>query len=375
MDKDNHKKVGILTYHNPDNYGAVLQTLGLVEVLKTMGVEVSVIDYTTAAHLNAYKFFHFNGTLKSIFNMTFGLPNFFRLKRRHRKFVDFRTTHFPLTRRYVEKKDFLSDLPELDAIVTGSDQVFNVCENKELSVYYLPFDRTNIKKIAYAPSFGMSEFTSSVDAKIAKALSDFDKLSCREQKGAHHIQELTGRECSLVVDPVLLVGKDFWARICNRQNEFKKKYILIYDLLGGTYLVNLAKQLNRGKNYKIVCITARKFLKRPYHVDKLIWDASPLDFVGWFMNASYVVTDSFHGSAFATVFCKPLVSLIINERASERLETLLSYLNAKEKLLTKKKILTGIDVNDYVINTNMTMKLEKAIVASQEYLKNAINEI
>lgn len=375
MDKSDNKKVGILTYHNPDNYGAVLQTMALVEMLKRLDVCPSVIDYTTNAHLSAYKYFQFNGTLKSILNIILGLPNYFKLKRRHQKFADFRGSHFPLTRRYVDKVDFLGDLPKLDAIITGSDQVFQVWENKELSVYYLPFYGTHIKKIAYAPSFGRSEFNSSIDSKIAKALSDFDNLSCREEKGAQHIQELTGKECALTVDPVLLMGKEFWSNVCFSPDEFKEEYILIYDLLGGPYLVNLANQLNKDKKYKIVCITTKKFLKRPYHVDKMIWDASPLDFVGWFKNASYVVTDSFHGSAFATIFSKPLVSLIINERASDRLETLLSYMDAGEKLLNRKKLSEGININDYVISTSSNAKLEKAIAFSQNYLKGAVCEI
>lgn len=375
MDKGNHKKVGILTYHNPDNYGAVLQTMALLESLKRLGLDVTVIDYTTEAHLKAYKFFQFNGTPKSLLNFVLSLPNYFKLKRRHQKFTDFRGSHFPLTRRYVNKSDFLENLPKLDAVITGSDQVFQVWEDKELSVYYLPFYGTHIKKIAYAPSFGRSEFTSSIDSKILKALSDFDKLSCREQKGAQHIHELTGKDCALTVDPVLLIGKEFWSDVCNKQNDFKDNYILIYDLLGGPYLVNLAKQLNRDKNYKIVCITTKKFLKRPYRVDKLMWDASPLEFVGWFKDASYVVTDSFHGSAFATIFQKPLVSLIINERASERLETLLFYLDSKDKLLTRKKISTGIDINEYVIETRTTRELKKAIDSSRIYLKDAVCEL
>ena len=375
MDKSNCKKVGILTYHNPDNYGAVLQTLALVEQLKRLGLDVSVIDYTTQAHLNAYKFFRFPNTLKSFLNIVLGLLNYFRLKRRHKKFAAFRTEWFPLTRRYANKEEFLQKLPQLDAIIVGSDQVFQVWDDKDLSVYYLPFYNTTIKKIAYAPSFGRSVFTPDIDAKITKTLSDFDRLSCREEIGARHIQIITGKDCSLVVDPVLLIGREFWAGVAVSQSNDNKPYILIFDLLGGPYLVKLAKQLNKGKDLKIVCITTKRFLKRPYNVDKLIWDASPLEFVGWFKNASYVVTDSFHGSAFATIFNKPLISLIILERASDRLETLLSYFGAKDKLLSKKKISEGIEVNDYVVNTNATPELEEAVIVSHNYLKNAISEI
>lgn len=374
MDKSNRKKVGILTYHNPDNYGAVLQTLALSEQLKRLGLDVSVIAYTTQAHLKAYKFFQFNGTPKSLLNLFLSLPNYFRLKRRHQKFASFRAEEFSLTRRYANKEEFLKDLPKVDAIIVGSDQVFQVWEDKALSVYYLPFYNTTIKKIAYAPSFGRSVFTPAIDAKISKALTDFVWLSCREEIGARHIQEITGKNCSLVVDPVLLIGREFWAGVAESQNNDKNPYILIFDLLGGPYLVKLAKQLNKGKDLKIICITTKRFLKRPYHVDKLIWDASPLEFVGWLKNASYVVTDSFHGSAFATIFRKPLVSLIINERASDRLETLLSYFGAKDKLLSRKKISEGLDVNDYVVNTNATPELEKAVNLSRNYLKNAISE-
>ncbi len=375
MDQGNHKKIGILTYHNADNYGAVLQALALVMVLKGQGHDAEIIDYTTVGHIKAYNFFNFNGTLKSILNIILGLPNYFRLKRRHNKFASFRTSNLPMTRRYVDKKDFLDNLPDVDVIITGSDQVFNVWENKELSVYYLPFFHTKIKKIAYAPSFGRSEFTPSIDEKMRGALSDFDALSCREKMGAQHIEELTGKDCSLVVDPVLLLNSEAWGKMCTQQTVYNEPYILIYDLLGGPYLVNLVKQLNKGKNYKIVCITTKKFLKRPYFVDKMIWDASPLEFVGWFKDASYVVTDSFHGSAFATVFKKPLVSLVINEKASERLYTLLSYVESKEKILTRKKLSEKIDVNKYVIDFSNDYRLETAIELSHKYIKDAVEKI
>ncbi len=375
MDKGSHKKVGVLTYHTPNNYGAVLQTLALKEVLERFGQDVVVVNYATDAQLRINDFLRFNGTVKSVLNIILSVPNYFRLKNRNKKFDAFRNRYFPLTRRYASKSDFLKDLPKLDAIISGSDQVFQVWEDKELSVYYLPFYGTSINKIAYAPSFGRSVFTSVIDEKIAKALTDFNILSCRENIGAKHIYEITGKECQLVVDPVLLVGEIFWANICKLHKSMYKDYILIFDLLGGPYLVKLAKQLNKGKNLEIICITTKRFLKRPYHVDKLIWDASPLEFVGWIKGASYVLTDSFHGSAFATIFEKPLVSLIINEHASDRLETLLSYFGAKDKLLNRQMLSKRIDVNDYLIETHPTPELKKAIDSSRNFLINALKNI
>ena len=123
-----------------------------------------------------------------------------------------------------------------------------------------------------------------------------------------------------------------------------------------------------NKGYRIICITTKRFLKGSYFIDQVIWDAAPLEFVGWIENAEYVVTDSFHGAAFSVMFGKPLLSLIVNKLASERLITLMSYLGQEDKILTKAIGREITNINDYVITPNDYSQIEQARDSSLSFL-------
>lgn len=375
--KDGQKyngEIGILTYHHADNYGAVLQAFALVNVLEQRGLHVTVLDYTKQEHIKAYSIIRFNKKegIKGLLSLVLSMPNYRKLYRRHKQFALFRTHYLPLSPRYSSSKELYSVFSQYETIVSGSDQVFNVRENEEVSPYFLPVYYTGVKKIAYAPSFGRSVFSDSIDNTIKKPLSDFDAISCREIAGAKHIKDLTGKDCPVVLDPIFLPGKRFWSDVSVKPKGICYKYILVFDLLGGKTLIELAKELNSTKGYKIICITTKRFLKGPYFIDQVIWDASPLEFVGWIENAEYVVTDSFHGAAFSIMFGKPLLSLIVNELASERIVTLMSYFSQEGKILTKAKASAITNINDYVITPTDCARIEVARDHSLSFLLSSL---
>lgn len=371
-----HRKVGILTFHWADNYGAVLQAYSLQAAVSAFGYDVSIINYNPHGKNVSDGIFrrYYAGFAKNLLCNILLIPNYFKLLKRKKKFSQFRSIFFNLTPGAYSVKDIL-EFEDWSDMISGSDQVFNIDVNVAPSVYYLPFTKTGLNKIAYAPSFGFSEFSDEIDNKIVGPLSSFDFLSCRETDGARHISELTDRECHVVLDPVLLNTQDFWVNMCKEPNV-GSDYILIYDLLGGQNLVTLAHKIREEKNkkLKIVCVTTKKFLKHSYDVDQIIWDAGPEEFVGFFKKAAYVVTDSFHGCAFALLFNKPLVSLIVSERAKARLLTLLRKVRSEDKIIPKDSVIKDLQINDYIIRDYETAVLEGERNSSLSYLYTALKK-
>lgn len=333
------KKIGVFTFFQT-NYGAVLQAFALQKYLQEQPeTEVEIIDFTTPAHLEDHKIFQKQkGTnlLSIIAYYLFTLLRYRQLKRRVSRTWDFKKQYFHFTRRYSSMKDVIENHPKEDIYITGSDQVFNP-NAKYVPVYYLDFDKGNGKKVAYAPSFGISEFSEDITAKIEGYIKDFDYLSCREPAGAEYLKSITGYNVPVVVDPVLLHGAEEWSKIAISPS-YKKDYIFIYDLNGAENLVKIAKNIQKHTHLPIVCLTRNRMKK--YTVDKQIYDAGPAEFIGWIEKASFVVTDSFHGTVFSLIFGREFFTFIALEKTSARIKNILSQVGFEDRIVTKDELKT-----------------------------------
>lgn len=331
------KKIGIFTYFQT-NYGAVLQAFALQWFLqKQPDVDVEIVDFTTSYHLGAHKVFRkYNGRnpVRAFLFYFLTVIRYFQLKRRLNRTWGFKKKYFNFSRRYSSVEDVIKNHPVEDIYITGSDQVFNPNDGYS-SVYYLGFDKGKGKKVAYAPSFGVSEFNDEITNKIKNYINDFDFLSCREKMGADYLSSITGRIVPQVVDPVLLHNAEEWSLVAVKPN-YKKDYIFIYDLNGGDNLLSLAKNIQKHTGLDVVCLTGNRTCF--YKVNKQIFDAGPAEFIGWIKYASYVVTDSFHGTVFSLIFNKQVFSFIANERTSSRIFNILTTVGANNRIITKDKI-------------------------------------
>lgn len=331
------KKIGIFTYFQT-NYGAVLQAFALQHYLQNQPeVDAEIVDFTTPYHLNAYKIFRkYDGhnPIKALaYYFVTGL-RYFQMKRRLDRTWDFKKKYFKFSRRYSTVEDVLQNHPIEDIYITGSDQVFNPNDGYA-SVYFLGFNKGQGKKVAYAPSFGVSEFNDEITGKIINYINDFDYLSCREKVGADYLSSITGRNVLQVVDPVLLHDAKEWSSVAAKP-KYKKDYIFVYDLNGGDLLLSIAKSIQKHMGLAVVCLTANK--THFYKVNKQIYDAGPAEFIGWIQNAKYVVTDSFHGTVFSLIFGRQFYSYIANERTSSRIINLLTMAGLKKRIITKNQV-------------------------------------
>lgn len=332
------KKIGILTYHSSNNYGAVLQAYALQAFIQNhFEAEVKIINFYTKVHQKRKRIFYL-GEIHSLRELAisllgivrFKLPICFSLRERKRKFSQFRSELFRMTKRYYSEDYLYKNLPTEDVFITGSDQVFNPY-SKFADVYYLSFNKEKSRKVAYAPSFGISNLDESINNKVRGFLEDFDSLSCREQLGADFLSKLLNKNIPCVADPVFLLTKEEWSHIAIAPKmKGQSDYIFVYLLNGGEPLMELAKKVSEETGLPIVCVSMKY---RSSSGVKMIYDAGPKEMLGLINNSSFVVTDSFHGTALSLVLKKKVVPYIATTVSSSRIVSIMGKLGLLDNIV------------------------------------------
>lgn len=308
-------KIAHLTFHGSHNYGSVLQAYALSKQLQLMGHDVEILNLRTQIQRDAYRIIRTSDR---------GLHRLFRyliypaLRKRFNHYERFINQVLPVSDKEFSTTAELAQADlQYDAYICGGDQIWNpVCQDFE-TAYYLQFLKQDdqAKRIAYAPSLGKTEFPSGTLEHIKEWLKSFDHISVREQRGANIIQNLTNKQVHTVCDPVLLLDKKYWQEIAIPPH-YEKPYILTYFLENNHGSRSLTEYLRRKTGFSVVNLN--EYIKDFIRLYKKCYAASPEEFVGLFMNASLIYTNSFHGTAFATIFNKPLVTAIAIDQIEAR---------------------------------------------------------
>lgn len=331
MDK---KKIGIITFHTADNYGALYQCYALQEtILNITNHNVEIIDYCTKKHIYAYKLIRNRSTnpLKNLIRNLKVLHKYRPLRDKQLKFKQFRERFLLISnKRYHSELELRSSTIPYEICVTGSDQVFQPYI-EDYKAFYLDFDNYSGRKVAYAPSFGISDFSRMVEERVKPLVSDYAYLSCREEDGADFLSRITGKAVPVVLDPVLLLPPLKWREIGSHVSNVDMPYIYVYDLNGGSQLIKLAQKLQKRYNLPIICATSNGSLKANGVI--FLFDVGPLEMINKIANASYVITDSFHGAALSICLGVKVIVKIANKVASSRLLSLFDQLNISNQII------------------------------------------
>lgn len=309
------KKIGHLTFHGSHNYGSVLQAFALTKQLQLMGHKVETINLRPKSQKEAYEIF--SASDSSVRRM-FKTLIYGKLKKRFDQYERFINQVLPVTEKeYASTKELKDEKFDYDAYICGGDQIWNpACQDFE-EAYYLQFlgKEDRAKKISYSPSLGKTEFDDATQCKIQKWLKSFDCISVRETRGAELLRKLTDKEVCTVCDPVVLLDRAHWDELAVAP-KLKKPYILVYFLNNNHGSRDLTEYLRQTLGYEVVVLNEyiRDYV-RPYHK---AYAASPEEFVGLFRNAAFVYTNSFHGTAFATVFQKPFLTAIAQDQKNAK---------------------------------------------------------
>ncbi len=291
-------KIGIVTFHRALNYGAVLQAYALQQYLAEIGIDSDVLDYRSSYIEHFYKPVKANpvrSTPAFLREILYRKPN---VKKRS-LFEDFISGNIK-TSRVVSSKEELQELQkDYDYIVAGSDQVWNHKWSGFDKAFFLDFC-PDYKKFSYAASFGFDKIPSGVVDEYKELLNSFRGFSLRESSGKRIVDDLLSQNESIVsIDPTCLIGADKWRSVAKAPED--SSYVLMYTLEKSQGLTDYAKKLAEKHNLKVIQIVDA--IKKIDGIETRGF-MSPAEFVGYFMNADYVVTNSFHGLMFSVIFNK-----------------------------------------------------------------------
>lgn len=294
------KKVGVITFHRAINYGAVLQTYALQKFLNSNGYDSEVIDYRNDYMENFYKSFAIKDkTPKQIIRNAVNLSAMKKKKAKFRGFID---QYIPVSEKVYTKENIKESNNVYDCFISGSDQVLNFNCSKFDKNYFLDFVQDAEKKHTYAASFGMKQLPDEYKEEYTKLLSTFPDLSIRETAGQKIVKELTGEDSTLTVDPVFLLDQEQWSKIAKKPDM--SNYIVIYKLNASDLIYDFARELAKKTGKQIVALSFDTIDQIKTRDIKGITSASIEEFLGYFKYADYVVTNSFHGTAFSVIFHK-----------------------------------------------------------------------
>ena len=344
-------KAGILTFHEADNYGAVLQAYALQQTLGKLGADSEFVtsDAVPKAPETA------SGPA-AIFMKKIQAEG----AKRSALFEAFRNNSLRCAPR-VPKAELKSCNEMFDAFIAGSDQIWNFRIPGADERYFLPFADEG-KRYSYAASFGAEEMPAQAKNWCAAQLSKFTEISVREESGRAIVQTLTGRDACVCLDPTLLLEPSEWRAMATPAQS--GEYVLLFLLRYDEELVRAAKEEAQNRGVELRTVTA-SFLPQFGFAN---WSGTgPSEWVGLFAGASCVFTNSFHGTVFSLMFERPLrVAKMSGELASRngRIEELLARAGLAEALTGKPASLPAGEFAE---------RIAEAKEASLQYLRKIID--
>jgi len=290
-------RVGILTFSEVDNYGAMLQAYALQETVARLGYSPEVMRFPR----RPYDLWHF----KKPYRMRRQLRQYWRALRADVVYRRFRAQYYRYTGICSDLSELRRHAARFDAIIVGSDQVWSHTHAQYYgheSAYFLGFtEGLDVRRVSYAASVGSREEASKNEEVASRWLPSFHHLSVREEYSRRAAQRWSARsDVAVVADPTLL--HDF-SELSNRNvRGLPKKFILVYPVprdgadLGAAALSRIRQQVS----LPVVAIVCTNHVDFDFPgADIYVRAASPRDFVALFSRASYVLTNSFHGAIFA----------------------------------------------------------------------------
>ena len=364
-------RIKTITCHDVYNSGASLQAYALMRYLEELGNEVEIIDYKPDYLNNHYKLgiianpkYEKNLMLKMIY-LTLKFPGRVLALRKKIKYDHFRDNYLKVTKkRYISNSELKNNPPEADIFICGSDQIWNSkFNNGKDPAFYLDFAPQGKIKASYAASFATDRIEESVRDITKERINKLDYIGVREISALNILEDLGIDNGIQVMDPVFLLSKETWLNMAYEVDK-KQKYIFVYDFDGNELIKEIALKVAKKKSLKIYTV-----FKSDYS-DKVIKGMGPIDFISYIKNAEFIISNSFHGTAFSIIFEKQFIVVNRKEEINTRMRDLLTILKIENRLINENYNFDLINKNiDYtVVNRSIELKVK----SSKEYLENII---
>ena len=384
MIKLSNIKIGIITFHDAISYGATLQCYGLQKFLLNNKYEVKIIDYSMSGYLELRRRNKIKALNTQLNKVLINPKKYFKIiinrankqikqkdgskQIRDNKFASFRKKHYELSEtKYKNFTDLNNNCPNYNAFICGSDQIWNPFFCDRDSNYYLDFAPIE-KRIAYAPSFGVTNLPSKFENEYINKINGIPYLSIREKSGQEIIRKLTGRKVPIVIDPSFLLSPKEWMELAKESEiNIEKKYILTYFIGDDIYIQNYIKEVKED-----FC---------DYEIINLVFDYSefgPCDFIKLISNAEFVFTNSFHGMSFCINFNIPFgigksLKDFSEDSGFTRMQYLLERLGLENRIISKDNPLNRNWISMDFYSSNQKLNVWRNY--SKNFLLTAISEV
>lgn len=363
--------VGILTLNGFRNYGNILQNLALQKIISELGYMPETLWYSSAGeggfcnkvkmHVRNRDLFktltyqykmRFSSEYKTMESLLHEREENFKL------FCDDNISYAPFsissaTLKSEEKQEMIGE--RYISLFSGSDQVWGLEGANYPQMYFLPFVEQK-KRNSFAASFGFAKIP---DSRLLKqyqhGLSSMNNISVREIEGKNIVSDLTNKKVMVHLDPTLIFEQNDWSKVANQsQLSVNYKYILTYFLgKKSQRILSSIRQIAKKKHMRVINLNDLE--------DTSFFAVGPADFVKLFNNASYVYTDSFHGSVFSIIFQKRFLVFDRNDNMinmNSRINTLLTQMNLLERYVSSDATSNDItNIMDYPINFDNSLRV------------------
>lgn len=358
-------KIGKITFDGYNNYGNSLQNYALQEYLKKYADTVDTIWHSPHERLSEFWKWGNKEEIKFLINhdsfrkeVKSGIRAW-ELARRARG-MDF-------SQRYIDIRYDVNQLKtvadEYDYFVVGSDQVWNPM-NKDIDIAFLDFC-DSCKRISYAASIGAESIPDNLKARFTEGFSSMHAISVRESKAVEIINDLTGINATLVLDPVFSVDENKWRSISQRPYWLgNQKYLFAYFL---SELPDKVVKFANDHGYEIIKCFDRSSIDR--------YIMSPEEWLYLLGNADFVCTDSFHATAFSIIFDRKF--LVFPRKGGEenrqmitRIESILSTFDVSDRLVN----VNNEEIASYNHNPDFKKVIERELKKSDDFISKALRK-
>lgn len=365
------KKIGIITVHQSVNFGATLQAFASNYFLRSRGYDAQTVDYRQPAlEINSTVCGNIRASwrndknrnpvhrLKLAISLTMSYPG---KAARYKAFAKFRQKWLPMSKP-CHNAEAIAAL-DYTHLVYGSDQIWNsdiTCGADPVFFGAIPGAHKNI---AYAASMGKACFSPEDEPRAAVWLIELDRCGVRELQMVPYISQLTGKPAVQVLDPVFLPDAEVYRKIMAPPQEIKP-YVLLYCVVANSDAVRMARELAAKHRLTLIEICSAK-PHRSKH--KVVANIGPGEFLRYFADASYIVTNSFHGTAFSILFEKSFWAVDNKNRGSRILDLL--KISGLSHRMVENEIPEDNEAIDYsLVNQNLETEREH----SRRFLLDAL---
>lgn len=379
------KKIGILTLQRVYNYGASLQVYALQTKLQELYGDVEIIDLNLQewrevklrkrygfVGLFAYNIYTSLNIIRRYIINTFGFKdlNLIKLRSSKQNFDIFENSFLNYSKPFFHQKQLNGHYA---CIVVGSDQVLNPTLRYDNQNFLLEELNGGVIKCTYAASLAIPKIPANLTSRYLKAFSEFKSISVRETDGLAHLKDNEGRSPEQHLDPIFFFSKLEWQQKLSLQSTEHEPYILSYTLGDeGPEALKICQKIKTETGYQIIKI-GRSHTDVDLNGLVTIWGVGPKEFIELILNASYMVTNSFHGVSFCINFGVPFSAVMLksNDRTS-RIDNVLRLFNMKDRKATSSREYK-YDESTLKLDIGKSEKIRiKMLSYSTEYLKSII---